>query len=76
MRSTLETERARGLELAAAATSMDDLESAQTSVMGRKSAFSEIQRGLGSLSEEERRGLGREVNEARRGARRRLRRGS
>jgi phenylalanyl-tRNA synthetase alpha chain len=65
MRSTLETERARGLELADAAASLDDLESAQTSVMGRRSAFSEVQRGLGSLSEDERRELGKEVNETR-----------
>ncbi len=65
MRSTLETERARGLELAGAATSLDDLESAKTSVMGRRSAFSEVQRGLGSLTEDERRALGQEVNETR-----------
>ena len=65
MRGTLETERARGLELAGSATSLDDLESAQTSVMGRRSAFSEVQRGLGSLSEDERRALGKEVNETR-----------
>ncbi|MGZ8578922.1 MAG: phenylalanine--tRNA ligase subunit alpha [Actinomycetota bacterium] len=65
MRNTLETERARGLELADAAASLDDLESAQTSVMGRRSAFSEVQRGLGSLTEDERRALGKEVNETR-----------
>jgi phenylalanyl-tRNA synthetase alpha chain len=65
MRATLAAERARGLDLAASAGSLEDLEAARTSVMGRRSAFGELQRGLGSLHEDQRRALGKEVNDAR-----------
>jgi len=64
-RATLDRERERGLRLVADATSLADLGLAQTSVLGRKSPFSEVQRSLGALSEDDRRELGRLVNETR-----------
>jgi phenylalanyl-tRNA synthetase alpha chain len=65
MLRTLESELGRGLEAFAAATSLEELESAETSVLGRKAPFSEVQRSLGALDEKERRDLGRRVNEVR-----------
>ena len=65
MQLTLETERERGLRLIDEATSVEALDAAVTAVMGRKSAFSELQRGLGGLPAEDRRRLGLVVNEAR-----------
>jgi phenylalanyl-tRNA synthetase alpha chain len=64
-RSTLDAELDRGLQLFAAATTLDELERAQTSVMGRKSTFGEVQRSLGQLDEAERRDVGRRANEVR-----------
>jgi len=64
-RATLERERGRGLGLVAEATSLADLGLAQTAVLGRKAPFSEVQRSLGELSEDDRRELGRLVNETR-----------
>jgi phenylalanyl-tRNA synthetase alpha chain len=66
MRRTLDRERARGLEAFGAASSVDELEAASVSILGRKSALGEVQRSLGSLDEEERRELGKLVNETRR----------
>jgi phenylalanyl-tRNA synthetase alpha chain len=65
MLRTLESELGRGLEAFAAATSLEELESAETSVLGRKAPFSEVQRSLGALDEKDRRDLGRRVNEVR-----------
>jgi phenylalanyl-tRNA synthetase alpha chain len=65
MLRTLESELGRGLEAFAAATSLEDLEGAETSVLGRKAPFSEVQRSLGALDEKDRRDLGRRVNEVR-----------
>ena len=65
MRRTLEAERERGVALAAAAASLEELERAQTAVLGRKSAFSEVQRALGGLDEGARRELGQLANEIR-----------
>jgi phenylalanyl-tRNA synthetase alpha chain len=61
----LERERERGTKLAADARSLADLGAAQTAVLGRKAPFSEVQRSLGELSEEDRRRVGRVANEAR-----------
>jgi phenylalanyl-tRNA synthetase alpha chain len=61
----LERERKRGTKLAADAGSLGDLGAAQTAVLGRKAPFSEVQRSLGELSEEDRRRVGRAANEAR-----------
>ena len=61
---TLEEASRRGLEVIAAASSLDELEEAERSVLGRKGPVSEVQRALGKLPEEDRRTLGRAVNEA------------
>ena len=65
MLAALEVERARGLELFSAATSLSELGSAQSAVIGRKSPFSEVQRALATLSEEDRRVVGKSANEVR-----------
>jgi phenylalanyl-tRNA synthetase alpha chain len=65
MLATLEAERARGLELFAAASTPEELDAAQVIVLGRKTKFSDVQRSLGSLPEQERRDVGRVANEAR-----------
>jgi phenylalanyl-tRNA synthetase alpha chain len=65
MLRTLESELGRGLEAFAAAASLEELESAETSLLGRKAPFSEVQRSLGALDEKDRRDLGRRVNEVR-----------
>lgn len=62
---TLEAELARGLALFESAASLDALEEAETSVLGRKAPFSAVQRSLGDLGEEERRAVGRRTNEVR-----------
>jgi phenylalanyl-tRNA synthetase alpha chain len=60
-----EEERERGLAAFAAAADLEALEEAQSSVMGRRSRFGELQRSLGSMSEEDRRHAGRAANEVR-----------
>jgi len=65
MRGALREERARGERLAAEAMSLEALEDARSQVLGRKAPFSQVQRNLGTLGEQERRALGREVNETR-----------
>lgn len=62
---TLEAERERGLGLIAAATSLDDLAAAETSVLGRRSPWSEIQRSLGSMDPADRKPVGALANEVR-----------
>jgi phenylalanyl-tRNA synthetase alpha chain len=62
---TLDAELERGRDLFAAAATLEELERAQTSVMGRKSTFGAVQRSLGSLSEADRREVGRRANEVR-----------
>lgn len=64
-RRILEEERARGVDLIARAASLEDLEAAKVSVIGRKSPFSEVQRSLGSFSDGDRRELGAAANEVR-----------
>jgi phenylalanyl-tRNA synthetase alpha chain len=67
MRSILDRERERGLDALAAAASLEELEAASVSVLGRRSALGEVQRALGSLDERERRELGKLLNETRQG---------
>jgi len=66
MLRTLEGERQRGLRAFAEADSTQELDSALATVLGRKTAFANVQRGLGSLEPEERKRVGRVVNETRR----------
>jgi phenylalanyl-tRNA synthetase alpha chain len=65
MQRTLDEERARGTRAFAEAASLDDLEMAKVSVLGRKSPLAEVQRALGALPAEARADMGRLVNEAR-----------
>ena len=65
MRTVLQSERDRGISLYQQAEDPGSLEAAQTVVLGRKSAFSEIQRSLGALDPAERRDVGKIANEAR-----------
>ena len=65
MRMTLDVERARGLELVAAAATLEALDGARTDVLGRKTPFSEVQRSLGQLEDADRRELGTLANEVR-----------
>ncbi len=51
--------------MAGAAATLDDLEAAQTSILGRKTALAEAQRALGGLGEQDRRELGKLANEVR-----------
>jgi phenylalanyl-tRNA synthetase alpha chain len=67
MQRTLDEERARGRQAVAAAASLEDLEAAKVSVLGRKSPFAQVQRALGALPQEARAEIGRLVNEARAG---------
>jgi phenylalanyl-tRNA synthetase alpha chain len=62
---TLDAELVRGRTLFAAATSLDMLEEAETAVLGRRSAFSAVQRGLRELSDAERRTVGTRTHEVR-----------
>jgi phenylalanyl-tRNA synthetase alpha chain len=65
MSRTLEREFARGREAFAAAPTLEELEAASVSILGRRSALGEVQRSLGSLDEEQRREFGKRVNETR-----------
>jgi phenylalanyl-tRNA synthetase alpha chain len=62
---TLDAELERGQRLFAAAGTLEELERAQISVLGRKSTLGEVQKSLGSLSEDDRREVGRRANEVR-----------
>jgi phenylalanyl-tRNA synthetase alpha chain len=62
-RRILDGERERGLELIAAASSLDELERVKVSLLGRRSPWSEVQRSLGAVDPEARRELGRSSNE-------------
>ena len=65
MLEQLESELARGRAAFEAATTLEELEAAQVSVLGRKAPFSQLQRGLGSLEEAQRRTVGARVNAVR-----------
>jgi phenylalanyl-tRNA synthetase alpha chain len=60
----LEDATRRGLDEVLAATSLEDVERAEKSALGRKGPVAEVQRMLGTLPEDDRRTLGRAVNEA------------
>jgi phenylalanyl-tRNA synthetase alpha chain len=62
-RSIADAELERGLRSFAAAGSIDELESARTAVLGRKSRLSEAQKALGSFQVDLRRELGKRVNQ-------------
>lgn len=62
---TLQEQLVRARELAAAAASSQDIEAAETAVLGRKAPFSQIQRALASLPVEDRPNVGRRVHEVR-----------
>ncbi|MEX0756221.1 MAG: phenylalanine--tRNA ligase subunit alpha [Actinomycetota bacterium] len=61
----LESERERGLATLTAAPSLEDLDSAQTAVLGRKSPFSQVQRSVGDLEPADRKEVGKLANEVR-----------
>ena len=63
--ATLEVERARGLERIAAASTTEELEAAKVATLGRRSAFTGVQRAIGSLSDDDRKRVGRVANEVR-----------
>lgn len=63
--ATLEAERERGIVAISAAGTAEELETARTSILGRKSRFTEVQRALGSLPAEDRRDVGRVANDVR-----------
>jgi len=65
MLAILDEERTRGLRLVGAAATLDELDAAQAAVIGRKSRFGEVQRSLGSLSQDDRRAVGSVVNDLR-----------
>jgi len=64
-RRILDEERKRGLSMIAGADSSGALEAAKVGVLGRKSAFSQVQRSLGSFGREDRKRLGMAANELR-----------
>ncbi len=61
----LDAELERGLALIGAATSVEELDAAEVSVLGRKAPFSSIERGLRGLPEADRRTVGTRANEVR-----------
>ncbi|HEX7247143.1 MAG TPA: phenylalanine--tRNA ligase subunit alpha [Actinomycetota bacterium] len=65
MLDSLGEERDRGLASFQAASTMEELDAAQTENMGRKSRFSRIQKSLGSLAPEDRKRVGQAANAAR-----------
>jgi phenylalanyl-tRNA synthetase alpha chain len=64
-RSILDQEERRGLDELAAAADLSALEAAETSVLGRRSRFQEVQRSLGALAPDDRKEVGRRTNEVR-----------
>jgi phenylalanyl-tRNA synthetase alpha chain len=61
----LDEEFGRGKSLIAEASTVDDLDRAQVAVLGRKSRYTQVYRGLGGLAEDARRTVGRRANEVR-----------
>jgi len=68
-RSILDEEERRGLAEIAGASDLASLEAAETSTLGRRSRFQEVQRSLGTMGPVERRGIGKRTNEVRDGLR-------
>ncbi|MGZ8602295.1 MAG: phenylalanine--tRNA ligase subunit alpha [Actinomycetota bacterium] len=65
MLRSLEVERVRGLNLIEAAATLDELDAAQTEVMGRRAPFSAIQKSLGELPPDDRKRVGQSANDVR-----------
>ena len=65
MLRTLEAEAERGRTAFAEAGTIEELDAARVSVLGRRTPFAEVQRSLGSLGPDDRRRLGQVVNETR-----------
>jgi phenylalanyl-tRNA synthetase alpha chain len=65
MLRSLERERERGLRAFSEAATMAELEAAQVAILGRKAAFSEALRAVGTLEPDDRRSVGRVVNDTR-----------
>jgi phenylalanyl-tRNA synthetase alpha chain len=65
MLAALDAELSKGLTLFEEASTLDELQAAQTTVLGRKSSFSKLQRELGGLEEAERKSIGKKANEVR-----------
>lgn len=63
--TTLEAELVRGRTLVAAAQELPALDAAQTSLLGRKSAYTGVQKGLGALPQDDRKVVGKRANEVR-----------
>ena len=61
----LQAERERGLEAIRSATTVEELDAARSSVLGRRSRFTDVQRGLGSLPGEDKKRVGQSVNDVR-----------
>lgn len=64
-RQTLDEELARGQSLIAEATDLAGIERAQVDLLGKKSAFTEVQRSLGALEPNERKDVGKHANDVR-----------
>jgi phenylalanyl-tRNA synthetase alpha chain len=63
--SILERELERGLSSIAEAPGLEALEEAEIALLGRRSEFSGVQRGLGTLPEEDRKRVGERTNQVR-----------
>jgi phenylalanyl-tRNA synthetase alpha chain len=63
--ATFRSERDRGVALADAAATLEELNEARTAVLGRKAPFSDAQKRLGSLDPAERKRVGQFANGAR-----------
>jgi phenylalanyl-tRNA synthetase alpha chain len=63
--TTLDRELERGVELIGRAASLEELETAEGAVLGRRAPLAAVQRRLGSLSEEDRRRVGERTNQVR-----------
>ncbi|HEX2068983.1 MAG TPA: phenylalanine--tRNA ligase subunit alpha, partial [Actinomycetota bacterium] len=63
--SILDAELERGQQLAAAASTVEELERSEPVVLGRKAPLASVQRELGRLSDEDRRTVGQRTNEVR-----------
>jgi phenylalanyl-tRNA synthetase alpha chain len=63
--ATFGSERERGIALARAATTLEELDEARTAVLGRKAPFSDAQKRLGTLEPAARKRVGQVANEAR-----------
>ena len=65
MMRVLDEELARGIAAIEGADSVEELEAAQTSVLGRKAKFSDVQRSLGGMEPDDRKLVGTRVNQVR-----------